>query len=217
MFDLTDDIQHAHHSLYATDDAFTIDEDLITEILAIVQHRNPKLYSCDIFKRNSKTIEILHPTISYSGNRFIKKSPNYIRFLLSLYPYASDLEHVDKIILCPRYVELNNLEIVAAYLRNKKIVVEYLHHPFYYETEGSKFHQYSEFLPVDLTRIHNTPLAVKTPAASRQKLRIPPLWYVLSIIESENSDLVDKFFLRREGPPDQRLLETSFFYSRHGY
>lgn len=217
MFHISDDMPQLPKYLYSTSDSFPVDEDFILEVDTITQFQHQKLYSRDVFKRRSKTIEIVYPTLSHMGNRLTKKGPNYVRFLLSLYPYQSDLELVDKIILCPRYVAINNIEIVAIYLRRKKIIVEYLHHPFYYEPENSKFNEYTEFLPLDITKIHNTSLATKSPTTLHNKLRIPFLWYVISLIESTPNDLIDKFFLKRNDPPDQRIIETSFFYSRHGY
>lgn len=216
MFDFYD-YESATAGEMSTENALEIDYDLSASIEEITRNRARTLYASDVFKRRGKAIEILYPSLGYPGNRALVKGPNHVRFLLSLYPYASDLESVEKIILRPRYIEMDNIEIVALYLRKKKILVQYLHHPFYYETAGLRFHEYSEFAPIDLSKIHNTNLAVKSPQTALRKLRIPPLWYVLSIIESSNEDLIDKFFLKREGSIDPRLIETSFYYSRHGY
>lgn len=217
MFDFNDYELERAGEISSTTGALDIEEDLSAAIEDITRNRLSKLYASDIFKRAGKSIEILYPSLGCPGSRPITKGPNHVRFLLSLYPYASDLESIEKIILRPRYVELDNIEIIALFFRKKKILVQYLHHPFYYETTGLRFHEYSEFTPIDLSKVHNTNLAVKSPAAPVRKLHIPPLWYVLSIIESSGEDLIDKFFLRREGPVDPRLIETSFYYSRHGY
>jgi hypothetical protein len=221
MFDLHEYEYSTVGDIDSTTGALDIDEDLSAEIEAIFKSRFNKLYASDLFKRGNHTVEILYPALGQPGSHSLTKGPNHVRFLLSLYPYASDLENVAKIILKPRYIEQDNIEIIALYLRSKKILVQYLHHPFYYETTGLKFHEYSEFTPIDLSRVHNTHLAVKSPTPSLKTLHIPPLWYVLSIIESSNDGLneglIDKFFLRREGPSNSRLAETSFYYSRHGY
>lgn len=217
MFDIYDYELERAGEINSTTDALDIDEDLSTAIEDITQNRGSRLYASDIFKRGGRSIEILYPSIGCPGNRPITKGPNHVRFLLSLYPYASDLECIEKIILRPRYVELDNIEIISLFFRKKKILVQYLHHPFYYETTGLRFHEYSEFTPIDLSKVHNTSLAVKSPTVLQKKLHIPPLWYVLSIIESSSDDLIDKFFLKREGPVNPRLVEASFYYSRHGY
>ncbi len=217
MFDMYDYELEKTGEISSTTGSLDVEEDLNAVIEDITQNRRGKLYTSDIFKRGGRTIEILYPALGCPGSRPIARGPNHVRFLLSLYPYASDLESIEKIILRPRYVELDNIEIIALFFRRKKILVQYLHHPFYYETTGLRFHEYSEFTPIDLSKVHNTSLAVKSPATSLKKLHIPPLWYVLSIIETSGEDLIDKFFLRREGPIDSRLIETSFYYSRHGY
>ncbi len=217
MFDMYEYEVERTGEISSTTSAFEIDEDLCAEIENITQNRARALYASDIFKKAGRSIEILYPSLGCPGSRSITKGPNHVRFLLSLYPYASDLECIEKIILRPRYVELDNIEIIALFFRKRKILVQYLHHPFYYETTGLRFQEYSEFMPIDLSRVHHTSLAVKSPTTSARKLHIPPLWYVLSIIESAGEDLIDKFFLKREGPVDPRLIETSFFYSRHGY
>lgn len=194
-----------------------IDEDLSADIDNLLLNRFSRLYRTDRFRRGAYSVDIVHPVLTYPGARTLVKGPNHLRFLLSLYPYAADLENVDKIVIRPRHVELSDVEIMALYLRRRKILVLYLHHPFFYDIEGSKFRDYSEFKPLNLSQLSNTQLIVKPVEGEAPHHKVPPLWYVLSIISHEEDDRVDKFLLKRAETPDPRIAEISFFYSRHGY
>jgi len=194
-----------------------IDDDLSVDIDNMLKNRFSRLYLTDRFRRGANTVDIIHPALPYPGARSLQKGPNHVRFLLSLYPYAADLENIDKIVLRPRYVEMSDIEIMAIYLRKKRILVQYLHHPFFYDINDSKFRDYSEFKPLNLSQISNTQLIVKPAPGETPAFKVPPLWYVMSIVSHGDDDRVDKFFLKRSGPPDPRITEISFFYSRHGY
>jgi len=194
-----------------------IDEDLSAEIDNLLANRFSRLYRTDRFKRGAWSVDIVHPVLACPGARTIVRGPNHVRFLLSLYPYAADLENIERVVLRPRHVELSDVEIMALYLRRKRTLVLYLHHPFFYDINDSKFRDYSEFKPLNLSQLSNTQLMVRPAPGEAPAYKVPPLWYVLSIISHADDDRVDKFLVKRPGPADPRIAEISFFYSRHGY
>lgn len=194
-----------------------IDEDLSVDIDDLLLNRFSRLYRTDRFKRGAWSVDIVHPVLACPGARTLVKGPNHVRFLLSLYPYAADLENIDKIVIRPRYVEMSDVEIMALYLRRRRILVLYLHHPFFYDIDGSKFREYSEFKPLNLSQLSNTQLLVRPAPGESPAFKVPPLWYVLSIISHADDDRVDKFLVKRTGEIDPRITEISYFYSRHGY
>ncbi len=218
MFDFRDYTEYrTMKDLEIKVEAGDIDSGLFIDIDNLLQNRFNRLYLTDRFRRGSDKVDIVYPALSYSGARSLQKGPNHVRFLLSLYPYAADLENIDKIVLRPRYVEMNDIELLAIYLRKKKVLVQYLHHPFFYDINDSKFREYSEFKPLNLSRISNTQLLIRPSSGEAPTFKVPPLWYVMSIVSHSDDDRVDKFFLKRSGPPDPRITEISYFYSRHGY
>ncbi len=179
MFDFRDYSEHRTIGEFdITTEAEEIDDDLSADIDNLLNNRFGKLYRTDRYKRSPYSVDIVHPVLPCPGAGSLLKGPNNIRFLLSLYPGASDLENIDKIVLRPRYVEINETEIMALYLRKKKILVQYLHHPFFYDSAGSRFRDYSEFKPVNLSQIAGTGLIQKSPRGEAvrepRQYKVPP-------------------------------------------
>lgn len=199
-----------------------IDEDISSDIDNLLKNRFSSLYLRDKFKYVSSGIEIIYPQISYQGRKAYIKNPDYVRFLLSLYPMKSDYENIDKIVLRPRHVEVGGIELMAIYIRSKRILINYLHTPHYYLLNNSKFSEYSEFLSCQMPELTNNMLIKKNPDNKKGSiLRVPPLWYVLSIVSCSNDDKIDKFFIKKNNKYSDAsssiLDEISFYYSRHGY
>jgi hypothetical protein len=75
-----------------------IDDDISSDIENLLANRFDSLYLKDIYKKNNICIDIIYPSVQYGHHRVLLKSPDYIRFLLSLYPFSSDLENLQKIV-----------------------------------------------------------------------------------------------------------------------
>ncbi len=196
-----------------------IEEDLSFEIDRIIRNRFDNLYLKDLYRRAGSSIDIIYPRIAYPSSKALVRGPDQVRNLLSLYPHKSDLENVAKIVLRPRHVEFGDIELMALYMRQRRILVFYLHYPHSYEIENRSFGEYSELLPSDCCgAVFGAAGAPKGPGDSPR--RIPPLWYILSLI-SHSPEGVDKFFIKRNPLEareiSSRLNEISFYYSRHGY
>jgi len=197
-----------------------IEDDLSIDIDNLLLSRFDSLYLRDRFRHNTAAVEIIYPRRGYHGNRAILKGPDYMRYLLSLYPRKSDLENVEKIVLRPRHIEAGETELMALYMRQRAILVFYLHHPCLFAIDNSRSGEYAEFLPFEIAESF---AAGGVPAewSTREGILIPPLWYVLSIVSRSNDARIDKFFIRRdrsEAPAiSSQIDEISFFYSRNGY
>ena len=199
-----------------------IDVDIYNDIDNLIKNRFDNFYLVDKFKYNKSGIDIIHPRIIYNGGKGLIKGADYIRFLLSIYPQKGELENINKIVLRPRHIEIGNIELMSLYIRYKKILVIYLHHPHLYSVKDSKFNEYSEFIPFHLTELSNKNLFERMPQIKEgNDIRIPPLWYMISIISHSSDNLIDKFFIKKPSNSNsiisQTLDEISFFYFRHGF
>ncbi|HPQ54591.1 MAG TPA: hypothetical protein PK253_15175 [Spirochaetota bacterium] len=196
------------------------EDDISHDIDNLLENRFDRLYLTDRFRRNRNSIDIVYPRIQYPGRKLLIKGPDHIRFLLSLYPNTGDFDNIDKIVLRPRYIEIGDIELLALYLRSRKILVLYLHHPFFYSID-SRFSEYTEFLPMTITRLSSAKLFGNPAENHGGGTKIPPLWYILSMVMHTPDTTIDKFFLKRSAGETrsnyQYLTEISFFYSQHGY
>jgi len=197
-----------------------IASDISLDLDRLLANRFDSLYKRVKFKHHGHGVEIPYPRISYPENRSLLQKPDHLRNLLSLYPGKSDLEYAQKIVLRPRYVEVGDTELMALYLRRRRVLVLYLHHPHSYRLDNSKFSSYAELSAEGLggQMGHRETSPGENPDAG---ITVPPLWYILSIISPGEDDTIDKFFIRKKNMDGReissRLYETSFFYSRHGY
>lgn len=200
-------------------ESIKIEDDISSDIDNLLENRFDRLYLTDRFRRNRSTIDIVYPRMQYPGRKLLIKGPDHIRFMLSLYPNTGDFDNIDKIVLRPRYIEIGDIELLALYIRNRKILVLYLHHPFFYSVD-SRFSEYTEFLPMTITRLSSAKL-FGNPDNRAEGMKIPPLWYILSMVMHSTDSTIDKFFLKRNAGEARKnyqyLSEISFFYSRHGY
>jgi len=218
MFDIKE-YYHNFNQLGLQHDIIEIDEDIHKDIDTLLNSRFERLYARDRYKHGTNIIDIIHPILKYQGSKSIITTPDKIRYLLSFYPFKDDLSNIDKIVLRPRYVEIGNIEMVALYLRKKKILVLYLVHPILFKVGNQKFDNYKELLaPENGTEI--SPEATMTLDDNGADLFIHPLWYLISNISHKDDDLIDKFFIKNDKGSDavySSLNDISFFFSRHGY
>lgn len=203
-------------------DIADIDEDINADIDNLLSNRFDRLYERNRFKNTIHSIDIISPTLGYNGKGNIALTPDKIRYLLSFYPMKEDLVHIDKIVLRPRYVEVGNVELAALYLRNKKILVMYLVHPFLYKVTDTRFTRSGELLAIDAGKTPEEPLDRESHDQGAEGMFVHPLWYILSTIRHAGDDKIDKFFVKRENEHlhdalSEALNDISFYYSRHGY
>ncbi len=196
-----------------------LEEDISHDIDNILRNRFDSPYLKDRFKHGHSVVEIIYPRISYQGGRSAMKGPDYVRSMLSLYPSKSDIENVEKIVLRPRHVEFADIELMALYLRRRRILVFYLHHPHVYPLTSARFMQYAELVPGTAAGALSGPDGRK--GAEKPEHGMPPLWYVLSMISPSSDASIDKFFVRtnphNQGETTRLIREISYYYSRHGY
>ncbi len=194
-----------------------IENDIFIDIDNLLNDRFSRLFHWDKFKCSDHGIDIIYPKISYPGNRAFIKGPDQIRFLLSLYPKKERLENIDKIIIQPRYVEINKVELVSIYIRSERILVLYLHRPHLYSSNDTELLETFS----SISQLFNYELLVNQKAGTGRYInKIPPLWYILSIISFSPENRIDKFFIKNEEQEreiTENLDKTSLFYSRHGY
>ncbi len=196
-----------------------IETDIEKQIDSILKKNPYSLYNSELFKFENFNIEIIFPSILYNEGKNLISNPNKIRSLLSFYPEKDDLSKISKIVLRPKYVEINNTELAAIYIRKKRILILYLTQPYLYEINNSKFERYSKFLSIDLHHIMNKKLS-DFDRPSNLIIKIPQLWYCISTIDKEESNIIEKFFIKQnitDGKTFTDLSEISYFYSMQGY
>lgn len=200
----------------------TIDDEIVYEIEKIINTKNLNLYVTDHYKYDKHhCIEILTPSREYSPGQKFLKTPDYIRFLLSMYPNKKQLANIDRIILRPKYINNDKTELVALFIHEIKTLVQYISYPHDYMLESETFEKYSKFVPYNLTRMINNNFLGLGKAIDEEQVKIPPLLYVISKIIYKPGSEIDKFFLRLNIDKNYdtvRLLEEiSSFYSQYGY
>ena len=203
-----------------TRDIVDIDQDLSQDIDTLLKNRTDRLYLCDRYKYNDHSIDIIYPRVTYPVNRNIPLNPDRIRFLLSFYPEKKNLLKIDRIVLRPRYIEVGQIELVALYLRTKKILVMYLCQPHHYNLRNENLKDRGEFVSVELDKLMQKTIATDSPVDPSSDRVIHPLWYIISTVARNNGTAIDKFFFRgtNGGPAVRQVLnDISFFYSHQGY
>lgn len=177
------------------------------------------IYKKDCFKKNGHNIDIFSPREGIAGYKSVIIDPDTVRFMLSLYPYHNDFEKIRSILLQPRYIEINGIELVALYLAREKQLIIYLHRPFLYNSDDSRFNEYSKILSYALNNLSEEELQFNNSRAG--KTGIPPLWYVLSTVTNSPKNKMEKFFVRIDNTVSNNILhklsDVSFHYSRLGY
>ena len=194
-----------------------IEDDIAWDIDQLLKKRFEKLYVTDRYRTESKSIDIIHPTLSYPEKRSLITTSDRVRFILSLFPDKKSLDHIDRIVLRPRYIELNSIELTALYLKKNRILVLYLCHPHMYQAEHLRNPEPARFISVEL---HNL-TGGRFIQANRGNIH--PLWYYISTIaagQASMDETIEKFFVKKTPINDSEyraLIDISYFYTRHGY
>lgn len=218
------DIQEYYQGSYKPDPDLSfsisdIDDDISDDIDELLKDRFDKLYMQDRYKYGNHCVDIIYPRLGYPGNRSLIMGPDKVRFLLSLYPGKEDLEHISKIVIRPRYIEIGSIELTSLYLAKKKILVIYLFHPYVYPiTTGNDTD--SGFTSINLEQLSKQRF---TRNLKQRENAAHPLWYYISVIarSRENSaGGIEKFFIRKNPINDSEyriLNDISHYYNQHGY
>jgi hypothetical protein len=194
-----------------------IESGITFDIDEILDKKIDSLYLKDRYRYQNKIIDIIYPREQYPG-RQILISPDRVRFLLSFYPVKSDFSNINKIVIRPKYVEIGDVELVALYLRSRRVLVYYLSHPHFYKMGPDDLKGIPKFRSVDLQNL----IDVKRPETNdRQELLVHPIWHLLHTIDGGGDDnRIDKFLVKRNGISPvvyETLCDISFFYSNRGY
>jgi hypothetical protein len=221
MFDIKEYFDSDYRLREPRHDIVNIDEDLSFDINNLLSSRFDSLYKRDRYKNGDSMIEILYPGLQYPGSSALMLNPDRIRYLLSFYPGRGDFANIEKIVIRPRFIEIGSIELVALYLRRKKILVLYQFHPHFYRMH------YAGSVESGGTTENNLDTILKdrlTDDTIRQDENtdalVHPLWYLLSIVRHENDDKIDKFFIKKADLNDriyEVLNDISSYYARHGY
>ena len=233
MFDIKEYYQNSRHTpKNAWDNLSDIEEDITRDVDSMLTNRFDNLYIRDRYKNNDISMEIIFPRLSYPGNKSLIISPDKIRFLLSFYPERNNLKFIEKLVIRPRYIEIENIELVSLYMNIKKILVLYLTHPFFYKIEDEGMNK--KFISNDIQNVIKMKLmGNKTDSREAGTIKAHPLWYIISTIsrsadagtagkiqQDMNNRKIDKFFIKRgsiDNTTYQNLNDISLYYSRHGY
>ncbi|MBN2039288.1 MAG: hypothetical protein JW864_04565 [Spirochaetes bacterium] len=195
-------------------------EDIEDEIYYDLKNTgNRTLFRKDYFKKNGHIIDILSPEEVIPGSRSVLNNADTVRFMLSLYPYEDDLLKIASVVLQPRHIEINGIELAGIYVANEKMLVLYMHSRILFHSDDIKFDNYSKILTYALSNYYNEHINIYDENAG--KSGIPSLWYVLSTISFSTEDRIEKFFIRTDntqtGSILHKLSDISFYYSRLGY
>lgn len=194
----------------------SIDDEIFADIELVGKRRFSSLYTTERYKFKRHTIDILVPKLDYTSKNILLKDADHIRFLLSLYPDKKDLSCINRIILRPRHIESNRVELMSLFLRAKKTLVVYLFAPHAYDITSSSSAAYNEFIPFDSARMINRMNGIDRDS----DMMIPPLLYIISMLGHSGNE-IDKFFVRSQNSENDHTLieldEISDYYRRNGY
>lgn len=205
MFDIYEYYAESAAS-FSSHETTGIEESINYDIEELLRSRFQKLYLTDRYKHGSKSIEIAYPALDYPGKRPFFLTPDKLRFYLSSYPNKNAFHFIERIVIRPRYIELNDVELAALYLKGSRTLALYMTDPSYMQTS----------IDTSLTKDF---ISVELPALTSAGFH--PVWHYISVI-SQNKDGsgIEKFFFKQNKPNGinrQILADMSYFYSRHGY
>ncbi len=203
-------------------DISDFEDDVSSAIDSLLNSRMDDLYLRDTYKHQHGKVEIVFPSLSYPKSSSLMLTPDKIRYLLSFYPHKANLENTEKIVLRPHYTSVGDIELISLYLRKKGVLVVYLFHPHFYRIAESDFTGATQNGDVDLSSIKKAYFSGNRSPVSgtSSELYIHPLWYMLSLIERDETDAVDKFFIKRSQMHinlNESLNDISSFFTRNGY
>ncbi|MBN1531423.1 MAG: hypothetical protein JXA20_02055 [Spirochaetes bacterium] len=198
------------------------DEDVTSAIDSLTGNRLDSIYLRDRYKYQQGMVEIIHPSLVYPKSSSLLLTADKIRYLLSFYPHKTGLVNIEKIVVRPKYTAVGDVELISLYLRRKRVLVLYLFHPHFYRISDSSFNSFNETGSFDLAHMRSASISDKRlpVTGSQSELYIHPLWYIISLVEHDDTDRVDKFLIKRSQVYmnlSETLNDISYFYSQHGY
>ncbi|MDA3901657.1 MAG: hypothetical protein PF637_14195 [Spirochaetes bacterium] len=189
------------------------------DISPILKNPLKQGYATELFKQNKQSITIYTPKTYCPFAGEFATEPDYIRFLLSIYPDKSDLNAVNHIIARPRFIETGQIQLVSLYIPSLRCIVLYLSYPHFYTFNNGEFFG-NESFHYDLSTIQN-PHYLGTASPHQEILSIPPIFYIVKSITQKRDYTIDKYLLRLNSSAEPqtllRLDEISHFYNQHGY
>jgi hypothetical protein len=182
---------------------------------------NPnELYDSTHCRMNGSVFDIFYPSGHNTVSKTLLKGPDYVRYVLSIYPRKEDFSNFRRIVLRPRFFEAGNVHLAAIYLPEVKTLVYYLHYPHSYMLPKNGFVS-DEHAGYDISRMADQHNLGKGKPDDPEKIELPPLLYYLYMISNSRRIDIDKFFIRTDALPSdgiiQELRSISYHYSRFGY
>jgi hypothetical protein len=193
-----------------------IDFELVSDISDLVAGEAGRLYLNDRYRNKGVLVEIMYPADSHASLYSRMLSPERLRFLLSLYPRRIDLQRLSRIVIRPRYIEAGEIELAALYIKSSRTLVLYLTSSGF----GSGGEGDPEFVSESLEKITLSKIITDSLDSGRDGSAIPALWNIISIIDPDGEDGVEKFFIRRTDAGERlvaALYEISEHYTALGY
>lgn len=180
------------------------------------------IYLTDKYRYDNRHIDIIYPGISYpGGHKSLITRSDTIRFLLSLYSDKHHLENIEKIVLRPRYIEVNGIELVSLYIRRKRLLVYYLHNHYLYPVNEVESEVYSKSILNNISCMSDCRLSNKDTRSNEKRItRIPPLWHILSLVSYSPDNKIDKFLFKKNNTIKDNtavLEDISLYYGRQGF
>lgn len=195
-----------------------IEEELVSDIDGLMHVSGGGLYLSDRYKNGGISIDLVYPTFSHQLLYSYLMSPDRARFMLSLYPYRSDLSRVSKIIMRPRYIEAGDIELAALYVKETRALVFYLTSP---GCDSGSIDDNPKFVSASLDRITGSKIIGDSIEKNKKdKGGVPLLWNIISVVDTEGDGEMEKFFLKRQGIDGRdytALSDLSHHYRRLGY
>ena len=197
-----------------------IDDLIREEINYFIKMTKHNLYEKDLYRYENHQIEICKPSISYPfNNKYLSTSDN-IRSLLSLYPIKNKIKHINNIILKPKHISKENIKLLAMYIRKTGTLILYLSPTHFYEIDNSKDNTQNKQIEKSIEKYNFGNRIINYLSTDSEKLTIHPLWHILSTIEKNNQEHIDKFFLRDTNiikNENITLNQISNYYEERGY
>lgn len=190
------------------------------EIETIISDTIGKKYGRLKFKRRDHTIDIFTPqrTCPFAGEFSIHA--DYFRFLLSVYPDCDDLKHISRIIVRPRFIESDGIQLVSLYSKRFHSLLLYFSCPHAYRFSDCSFftHTHPE---IDISSITDPHYLGTASGNDPGMLTIPPLFYIMKTISRGPVNALDTYLLKPGPSVDTGKLtlldEISHYYNQHGY
>lgn len=195
-----------------------INEELSADIENLLVSAGGTMYLCDKYKNSGVSIDLIYPVHQHPDLYSYMPSPDRMRFVLSLYPYRSDLSRVHKIVVRPRYIEAGDIELAALYVKENRTIVLYLSHPF---SHGENMDGSRKFVSASLDKISGSKIIGDSIESSNgDRAKVPVLWNIISVVDPEGDGEMEKFFLKRDHARTRDysiLTDLSYYYKRLGY